>query len=70
MSIDTEAKTTEQPTTAELTISDLNAVKSIIDVASSRGAFKPTEMVTVGQTYIKLVAFLDQVGNLPAEGAA
>jgi hypothetical protein len=45
----------------DLTINDLNAMKVIIDIASSRGAFKPNEMVAVGQTYTKLTAFLDTV---------
>jgi hypothetical protein len=47
----------------ELTINDLNALKAIIDVASSRGAFKPTEMVAVGQTYTKLAGFLEAVAK-------
>jgi hypothetical protein len=45
----------------DLTINDLNAMKVIIDIASSRGAFKPNEMVAVGQTYTKLTTFLDSV---------
>jgi len=45
----------------ELTINDLNAMKIIIDIASSRGAFKPNEMVAVGQTYTKLTTSLDAV---------
>ena len=45
----------------DLTITDLTALKQIIDVASSRGAFKPNEMTTVGQTYSKLEAFLNAV---------
>lgn len=49
----------------ELTISDLAAMKMIIDVASGRGAFKPNEMMVVGQTYNKLSAFLDNVGKQP-----
>ena len=52
----------------ELTINDLNAMKVIIDIASSRGAFKPNEMVAVGQTYAKLTTFLDSVSK-QAEGA-
>ena len=48
---------------AELNIQDLNAMKVIIDIASSRGAFKPNEMVAVGQTYNKLSAFLDSVAR-------
>lgn len=54
---------------SELTINDLNAMKVIIDVASSRGAFKPNEMLLVGQTYTKLSAFLDGVSKTPAQGA-
>ena len=52
----------------DLNINDLNAMKVIIDIASSRGAFKPNEMVAVGQTYTKLTAFLDNVAK-QAEGA-
>lgn len=47
----------------ELSINDLQAMKVIIDIASSRGAFKPVEMTVVGQTYTKLTAFLDQVSK-------
>jgi hypothetical protein len=46
------------PVQPELTVQDLNALKTIIDVASQRGAFRPNEMVTVGQTYTKLENFL------------
>lgn len=47
----------------DLNINDLNAMKTIIDIASSRGAFKPNEMMAVGQTYSKLSAFLEQVAK-------
>ena len=54
----------------DLTVQDLQALKSIIDVASQRGAFKPNEMMTVGQTYGKLETFLAAVAQQqPAEGA-
>jgi hypothetical protein len=56
-----EAPQAEGP--ADLSINDLNAMKVIIDIASSRGAFKPNEMVTIGQTYIKLTNFLDTVAK-------
>ena len=36
-------------------------MKSIIDVASSRGAFKPNEMAAVGTVYNKLETFLNAV---------
>lgn len=60
---------------AELNINDLNAMKLIIDVASQRGAFKPNEMMLVGQTYNKLSTFLETVAKqsqtpaTPAAGA-
>jgi hypothetical protein len=54
------APQTEAP---ELTVTDLNAIKQIIDVASSRGAFKPNEMAVVGNTYNKLELFLNAVAS-------
>ena len=54
----------------DLTVQDLQALKTIIDVASQRGAFKPNEMMTVGQTYTKLETFLAAVTQQqPAQGA-
>jgi hypothetical protein len=58
-----QAPETQKTEANELTINDLNAMKVIIDIASSRGAFKPNEMTVVGQTYTKLSAFLDQVAK-------
>ena len=54
----TESQTEQAP---ELTVNDLSAIKQIIDVASSRGAFKPNEMAVVGTTYNKLELFLNAV---------
>lgn len=56
-----EQQTQEQ--SPELTVQDLTAMKSIIDVASSRGAFKPNEMATVGTVYNKLEVFLTAVAE-------
>lgn len=53
----------------DLSVQDLQSIKSIIDVASQRGAFKPGEMVTVGQTYNKLEAFLAAVTAEQEKGA-
>lgn len=58
-----EAQQSANTEATELTIADLNTMKVIIDIASSRGAFKPNEMTAVGQTYTKLAAFLDQVAK-------
>jgi hypothetical protein len=63
------AEAVAQQEAAELNISDLNAMKMIIDVASSRGAFKPAEMTVVGQTYTKLTNFLDSVTKQQSKGA-
>lgn len=66
----------QQPSTAknqnegiELTVSDLNALKQIIDVASSRGAFRPNEMTVVGTTYSKLETFLNAVAQQQTGGS-
>jgi len=56
---ETTAETTQEG--ADLTVQDLAAIKQIIDVASQRGAFKPNEMMTVGQTYTKLETFLNAI---------
>lgn len=45
----------------ELNINDLIALKSIIDVASQRGAFKAAELEGVGKVYNKLNNFLESV---------
>lgn len=49
----------QDETVVDLTLNDLAALKSIVDVASSRGAFKPNEMVTIGSVYNKLEKFLE-----------
>jgi len=50
-----------EPAAPDLNISDLNAVKSIIDIATTRGAFKANELEAVGKTYNKLTLFLEHV---------
>lgn len=45
----------------DLTVQDLAMIKNIIDVASTRGAFKANELEQVGKTYNKLEAFLGAV---------
>jgi hypothetical protein len=45
----------------ELNISDLIALKNIVDVASQRGAFKAAELEGVGKVYNKLNNFLESV---------
>jgi hypothetical protein len=59
-----------QDQSPELTVQDLTAMKTIIDVASSRGAFKPNEMATVGTVYNKLELFLNAVAEQQQSQAA
>ena len=46
---------------SDLNISDLIALKNIVEVASTRGAFKPAEFEAVGKTFNKLNSFLEAV---------
>ena len=57
---------TPQPTKAEgpdLNIQDLLGIKSVIDVATQRGAFKANELEAVGKLYNRLSTFLDSVSK-------
>lgn len=58
-----EQQTAEQPAqqAVDLNINDLVALRSIIDVASTRGAFRANEMEAVGKVFNKLSTFLDTV---------
>lgn len=56
-----QAPAGSQAPAADLTVQDLGVIRSIIDVASTRGAFKANEMQAVGATYNKLEAFLKVV---------
>ena len=51
----------QQPDPTALSIGDLKNLSSILDVASTRGAFKAAEMAGVGFLYNKLQAFLAKV---------
>lgn len=59
----------EAPAAAELTVQDLQALKNIIDVSTQRGAFKGSELMSVGQVYNKLEAFLGAVAQNQAPTA-
>lgn len=45
----------------QITVADLALIKNLIEVSSSRGAFKADELSTVGQIYDKLSEFLNQI---------
>lgn len=69
-----EAAPAAQPATAQeaapagpdLNISDLVALKNIVEVASQRGAFKASELEAVGKTFNKLNTFLESVSKKEA----
>lgn len=52
---------TEKAEGPDLNITDLAALRSIVDVASQRGAFKAGELEAVGKIYNKLNSFIDSV---------
>lgn len=64
-SVGQEAVPSPQPA-PDLNISDLLAVKNIIEVATSRGAFKAAELEAVGKTFNKLNTFLESVSKKEA----
>jgi hypothetical protein len=51
----------------ELTVTDLQNIRAIIDIACTRGAFKAAEMSAVGGVFGKLDTFLNAV--VPAQAA-
>ena len=57
----TQGAPSAEENSMELNIQDLAAMRNLVDVASARGAFRPSEMVTVGTLYNKLDGFLNEV---------
>jgi uncharacterized protein YdbL (DUF1318 family) len=45
----------------QITISDLEELRQLIDLACTRGAFRASEASTVGRVYEKLTTFLTAV---------
>jgi hypothetical protein len=62
-----DEQNTQAAPAADLNIQDLVGLKSIIDVASQRGAFKAVEMEAVGKLYNKLNNFLESVSSKEAK---
>ena len=56
-----EANPQAGPGIGDLSIADLKNIATVIDVASTRGAFRANEMATIGAVYNKLQAFLLKV---------
>lgn len=56
---------------AQLTVADLASLRSLLEAACNRGAFKAQEMTSVGAVYDKLSRFLDlaaQAAEQQAQG--
>lgn len=56
----------------QLTVADLASIKTLLEAACTRGAFKANEMSMVGNVYDKLTQFLTQTAAQsqaqPAQG--
>mgnify|MGYP001469957613 CR=1 FL=1 len=60
-----QAQAPAQPDPTALSIGDLKNLSVVLDVASTRGAFKAAEMANVGFLYNKLQSFLAKVSPEP-----
>jgi hypothetical protein len=68
----------EAPAAPELSISDLQNLRAIVDTAARRGAFQAAEMTAVGAVFDRVNAFLNAVApaapaqteETPAEAVA
>lgn len=56
-----EEQVVEEGAPINLSLQDLNGLLTIVDLASSRGAFRGAELTQVGAVYDKLFAFLKAV---------
>ena len=46
---------------AGLHVDDINLIKQVIEIASTRGAFQAGELKAVGEVYDKVTAFLAEI---------
>lgn len=59
----------QTPAQAELSIADLQNIRTLIDVAVRRGTFGASELSSVGSVFDRLNAFLSAVTPPPQEGS-
>lgn len=64
--VESDAAAPQQQQGPDLNISDLMAVKNILEVAVARGAFKAAELEAVGKSFNKLNTFLEAVAKKEA----
>ena len=66
-----EAPATETPVAeVQLTITDLQLLARIVDLASRRGAFQAPELTQVGEAYDKLAGFLAYIESVQTKNSA
>lgn len=63
----TQGKVGSEQAATSINLQDLNTLAQIVDLATSRGAFRAGEMTQVGAVYDKLTGFLRQVAAAQAE---
>ena len=61
---------TPQAEPPALTVSDLRNIRTILDIAPQRGAFRGPELKTIGEVYDKLNTFLTAVDARAADQPA
>ena len=54
---------TQTPEEPKVTLNDLQLLAQIVDLASSRGAFRGNELTQIGTVYDKLTGFLNHVAE-------
>jgi hypothetical protein len=57
------APASEPPAGPDLNITDLASLKSIVEIATQRGAFKANELEAVGKTFNRLSTFIESVSK-------
>jgi hypothetical protein len=63
-------ETNVAPTQTNLTVQDLTLTLQVIQVASSRGAFKADELTAIGGLYDRIFKFLEASGAIAKEQPA
>ena len=63
-------QTTDTPQQTGLTIQDLTLTLQVIQVASSRGAFKADELTAIGGLYDRIFKFLEASGAISTQAPA
>lgn len=62
-----EVTQTQTNEPVQLTLGDLQTVLNVVDLASSRGAFRGEELKTVGENYEKIKKFLTMISEAQKE---